>query len=52
MLKEVQDAEGDVVMFIDEIHTVVGAGAGGEGGGAMDAGNMLKVRPRRKQPLL
>ncbi|PFH31139.1 putative ClpB [Besnoitia besnoiti] len=41
VLKEVQDAEGDVVMFIDEIHTVVGAGAGGEGG-AMDAGNMLK----------
>ncbi|PHJ22412.1 chaperone protein [Cystoisospora suis] len=42
VLKEVQDAEGDVVMFIDELHTVVGAGAGGEGGGAMDAGNMLK----------
>uniref|UniRef100_A0A0G4H5L3 Clp R domain-containing protein n=1 Tax=Chromera velia CCMP2878 TaxID=1169474 RepID=A0A0G4H5L3_9ALVE len=40
VLKEVQDAAGDVVMFIDEIHTVVGAGAGGEG--ALDAGNLLK----------
>ncbi|MGH2447818.1 MAG: ATP-dependent chaperone ClpB [Chloroflexota bacterium] len=38
-LKEVQDAEGGIVLFIDELHTVVGAG-GAEG--AMDAGNMLK----------
>ncbi|KAL8451591.1 hypothetical protein Emed_001940 [Eimeria media] len=41
VLKDVQDAEGDVVLFIDEIHTVVGAGASSEG--AMDAGNLLKV---------
>lgn len=39
VLNEVQKAEGQVVLFIDEIHTVVGAG-GGEG--AMDAGNLLK----------
>jgi ATP-dependent Clp protease ATP-binding subunit ClpB len=38
-LKEVQDAEGEVVLFLDEMHTVVGAGAAE---GAMDAGNMLK----------
>lgn len=44
VLKDVQDAEGDVVLFIDEIHTVVGAGASSEG--AMDAGNLLKVGPR------
>lgn len=42
VLKAVQDAEGDIVLFIDEIHTIVGAGAAGEGGG-MDAGNMLKA---------
>jgi ATP-dependent Clp protease ATP-binding subunit ClpB len=39
VLKEVKDAEGEVVMFIDELHTVVGAGAAE---GAMDASNMLK----------
>jgi ATP-dependent Clp protease ATP-binding subunit ClpB len=39
VLKEVTDAEGNIVLFIDEIHTVVGAG-GGEG--SMDAGNLLK----------
>ena len=39
VIAEVQDAEGAVVMFIDEIHTVVGAGASG---GAMDASNLLK----------
>jgi ATP-dependent Clp protease ATP-binding subunit ClpB len=38
-LKEVQDAEGQVILFIDELHTIVGAGAAE---GAMDAGNMLK----------
>ncbi len=38
-LKEVQEAEGAIVLFIDELHTVVGAGAAE---GAMDAGNMLK----------
>jgi ATP-dependent Clp protease ATP-binding subunit ClpB len=39
VLKEVTEAEGDVVLFIDELHTVVGAGAAE---GAMDASNMLK----------
>ncbi len=39
VLKEVADASGDVVLFVDEMHTVVGAGAAE---GAMDAGNMLK----------
>lgn len=41
VLSEVQAAEGQIVLFIDEIHTVVGAGASG-GEGAMDAGNILK----------
>ncbi|HJE51346.1 MAG TPA: AAA family ATPase, partial [Tessaracoccus flavescens] len=40
VLNEIRDAEGQVITFIDELHTVVGAGASGEG--AMDAGNMLK----------
>jgi ATP-dependent Clp protease ATP-binding subunit ClpB len=40
VLSEVQDSAGEVVIFIDEIHTVVGAGKGGDG--AMDAGNLLK----------
>jgi ATP-dependent Clp protease ATP-binding subunit ClpB len=40
VLKEVSTAEGNIVLFIDEIHMVVGAGASGEG--AMDAGNILK----------
>src|SRR5918996_352474 len=39
VLKEITDAEGEVITFIDEMHTVVGAGAAE---GAMDAGNMLK----------
>src|SRR5437667_269828 len=39
VLKEVQDSAGKVVLFIDELHTVVGAGAAE---GAMDASNMLK----------
>ncbi len=40
VLKEITDADGEVITFIDEMHTVVGAGAGGDS--AMDAGNMLK----------
>lgn len=39
VLNEVQSANGQIVLFIDEIHTVVGAGAGE---GSMDAGNLLK----------
>jgi len=39
VLKEVQDSEGEVILFIDELHTVVGAG---RVEGAMDAGNLLK----------
>lgn len=39
VLKEVQDSNGRVILFIDELHTVVGAGAAE---GAMDAGNILK----------
>jgi ATP-dependent Clp protease ATP-binding subunit ClpB len=39
VLKEVTDAQGQVILFIDELHTVVGAGAAE---GAMDAANMLK----------
>src|SRR6478735_6620990 len=40
VLDEIRQAEGQVITFIDELHTVVGAGAGGDS--AMDAGNMLK----------
>jgi len=40
VVKEVIDAEGEIILFIDEIHTLVGAGGGGEG--AMDAANILK----------
>ncbi len=40
VVKEVISAEGDIILFIDEIHTLVGAGGGGEG--AMDAANILK----------
>jgi len=38
-MEEVQRSQGDVIMMIDELHTVVGAGAAQ---GAMDASNMLK----------
>lgn len=40
VLKEVLESQGQIILFIDEIHTVVGAGSSGEGG--MDAGNLLK----------
>jgi ATP-dependent Clp protease ATP-binding subunit ClpB len=46
VLKEITDAEGEVITFIDELHTVVGAGAAE---GAMDAGNMLKPLLARGQ---
>ncbi|MFO0357879.1 MAG: ATP-dependent chaperone ClpB [Sphingobacteriaceae bacterium] len=40
VVKEVISSDGDIILFIDEIHTLVGAGGGGEG--AMDAANILK----------
>jgi len=40
VLKEITDSAGQVITFIDELHTIVGAGATGES--AMDAGNMIK----------
>lgn len=40
VIKEVIDSDGEIILFIDEIHTLVGAGATGEG--AMDAANILK----------
>ncbi|HEY9679712.1 MAG TPA: ATP-dependent chaperone ClpB [Drouetiella sp.] len=40
VLKEVTEAQGEIILFIDELHTVVGAGSSGEG--SMDAGNLLK----------
>ena len=39
VVKEVEDSEGEVILFIDEIHTLIGAGGGS---GAMDAANILK----------
>ena len=39
VLKEVEDAAGEIILFVDEIHTMVGAG---KSEGSMDAGNMLK----------
>jgi ATP-dependent Clp protease ATP-binding subunit ClpB len=40
VVKEVMESDGEIILFIDEIHTLVGAGGGGEG--AMDAANILK----------
>ena len=40
VLQEITDAEGQIITFIDELHTIVGAGATGDS--AMDAGNMIK----------
>ncbi|MEU9761358.1 ATP-dependent chaperone ClpB [Streptomyces sp. NPDC047987] len=40
VLSEIRESDGQIITFIDELHTVVGAGAGGDS--AMDAGNMLK----------
>lgn len=39
-IKEVTSSNGEIILFIDELHTLVGAGAGGEG--SMDAANLLK----------
>lgn len=46
MLDEISDGEGEFIVFIDEVHTVLGAGGGGDSGG-MDAGNILKPRLAR-----
>ncbi|AGS35803.1 ATP-dependent chaperone protein ClpB [Corynebacterium maris DSM 45190] len=40
VLEEIKESDGQIITFIDELHTIVGAGASGEG--AMDAGNMIK----------
>ena len=40
VLDEIKQSEGEIITFIDELHTIVGAGATGEG--SMDAGNMIK----------
>ncbi|HZK31899.1 MAG TPA: ATP-dependent chaperone ClpB, partial [Corynebacterium sp.] len=40
VLEEIKNSDGQIITFIDELHTIVGAGASGEG--AMDAGNMIK----------
>ncbi|GIV36693.1 MAG: hypothetical protein KatS3mg032_1072 [Cyclobacteriaceae bacterium] len=42
VIKEVTDSNGQIILFIDEIHTLIGAGGGGEG--AMDAANLLETR--------
>ncbi|MWA08448.1 ATP-dependent Clp protease ATP-binding subunit [Streptomyces sp. BA2] len=42
IINEVRAHSDEVIVFIDELHTVVGAGGGGSEGGSMDAGNMLK----------
>ncbi len=47
VLAEIQAADGQIITFIDELHTVVGAGAGGDS--SMDAGNMLKPMLARGQ---
>lgn len=47
VIKEVQLAEGKILLFIDEIHTLIGAGE--EGGGAMDASNIIKPYLARGQ---
>ena len=43
-LKEVTDSQGEIILFIDELHTIVGAGAAE---GAVDASNMLKPQLAR-----
>ncbi|NYE19721.1 ATP-dependent Clp protease ATP-binding subunit [Microbacterium immunditiarum] len=46
-MDEIASLKGDLIVFLDEVHTVVGAGAGGDG--AMDAGNILKPRLARRE---
>jgi ATP-dependent Clp protease ATP-binding subunit ClpB len=48
VVKEIEKANGQIVLFIDELHTLVGAGASGEGG-SLDASNMLKPALARGQ---
>ncbi|MWC00017.1 AAA family ATPase [Agromyces seonyuensis] len=45
-MDEISAQQGELIVFVDEVHTVVGAGGGGDGGG-MDAGNILKPRLAR-----
>jgi len=42
VIKEVLDSKRNIILMIDEIHTIVGAGGTGDGGGAIDAGNIMK----------
>merc|ERR1719162_2446013 len=42
VIKEVIASKREVILMIDEIHTIVGAGGTGDGGGAIDAGNIMK----------
>src|SRR5262249_39127166 len=48
VMREVEQAAGKIILFIDELHTLVGAGASGEGG-SLDASNMLKPALARGQ---
>ena len=50
VLQEIKESDGEIVTFIDELHTIVGAGGGSEG--AMDAGNMLKPMLARELRLI
>ena len=45
VLREVKQSEGSVILFIDELHTIVGAGSTGDS--SLDAGNMLEACSRR-----
>ncbi len=45
VLREVKESDGQIILFIDELHTIVGAGASGDS--SLDAGNMLKPAPAR-----
>jgi ATP-dependent Clp protease ATP-binding subunit ClpC len=42
VIKEVLESKRNIILMIDEIHTIVGAGGTGDGGGAIDAGNIMK----------